>query len=279
MNPFNGTLVRVRLIAGNTFLEAARQKFFSAIVLISVALVVGARFFQQFDFGTGELKFITDFGFGAILFFGAILAIAATAQLFFAEADNRTALTLLAKPVRKAEFLVGKFAGAWLLMLAFVLLLCAVLAGVLYSRVAALEAADTGNVSPGELVRFGDVFLFGFLQWIKFGVVCASVLLIASFSNTNLYTVLMAFFVLLICQLQYIARDAYSGMEGLGGLLLGLVGWVFPNFQLFSVGDQMVYAVEDPLGAGTFARIALYGLAYVAAFLFLAQLSFRRREI
>ena len=276
MNAIRGITLRVRLIAGNTFLEAVRQKFFSAILLISVALVVGARFFQQFDFGTGELKFITDFGFGALLLFGAILAIAATAQLFFAEVENRTALTLLAKPVRKVEFLLGKFAGAWLLMLAFVLLLCGALAGVLYTRVAGLE---TDGSAVSGLVRFGDVFVFGLLQWIKFGVVCAIVLLIASFSNTNLYTVLMSFFVLLICQLQYIARDAYADAEGAAAVLLGLIGWIFPNFQLFNVGDQMVYAVETPLGAGTVAGIAAYGLVYVAVFLFLAQLSFRRREI
>jgi ABC-type transport system involved in multi-copper enzyme maturation permease subunit len=126
-----GTLRRVRLIAGNTFLEAVRQKFFNSLLLIAVALVGSAQFFQQFDFGANELKFITDFGFGALFFFGSILAIAATAQLFFAEIENRTALTMLAKPVTKLEFLAGKFAGAQLLMLVFTAVVTLVLAGIL----------------------------------------------------------------------------------------------------------------------------------------------------
>ena len=61
------SISRVRLIAGNTFLEAVRQKFFNSLLLISVALVASSTFFQQFDFGTGELKFVTDFGFGRIV--------------------------------------------------------------------------------------------------------------------------------------------------------------------------------------------------------------------
>ena len=77
---------RIRLIATNTFLEAVRQKFFSAILLISVGLIIFASFFQQFDFGTNELKFIIDFGFGAIFFFGSILSIAIS--FFVAQADK-----------------------------------------------------------------------------------------------------------------------------------------------------------------------------------------------
>ena len=99
------SFTRIRLIAGTTFLEAVRQKFFNSLLLISIALVASSTFFQQFDFGTGELKFITDFGFGALFFFGSILSITATTQLFFNEMENRTALTMLAKPVYKLEFL------------------------------------------------------------------------------------------------------------------------------------------------------------------------------
>ena len=77
----SSSFTRIRLIAGNTFLEAVRQKFFGSLLLIALALV-GSSFFQQFDFGAGELKFIGDFGFGALFFFGSILSIAATTQLF-----------------------------------------------------------------------------------------------------------------------------------------------------------------------------------------------------
>lgn len=275
------SLSRIRLIAGNTFLEAVRQKFFNSLLLIAVALVASSTFFQQFDFGTSELKFIADFGFGALFFFGSILAITATTQLFFNEIENRTALTMLAKPVHKLDFLAGKLLGVQMLMLAFVLLLCCVLAGMLYWRESALMSQmDPEVFSEGRIIRYGDIFLFGFLQWLKFGLLGAITLFVASFSNTNLYTIIVSFCILVVCQLQYIARDAYAEMgQGIGRLFVQGLGLIFPNFQLFNVGDQLLFKSREALPAGTALQITLYAGVYIIVFLSLAHLSFRRREI
>lgn len=275
------SFTRIRLIAGNTFLEAVRQKFFSSLLLISVALVGSSTFFQQFDFGTGELKFITDFGFGALFFFGSILSITATTQLFFNEIENRTALTMLAKPVYKLEFLAGKFLGAHLLMLCFTAVISLVLFGILYWRESVIVAQFGDRlVLDGPLIRYGDVFLFGFLQWMKFGILAAITLFIASFANTNLYTIVVSFFVLIICQLQYIVRDTYAGMEeGIQRILVQMLGLVFPNFQLFNIGDQLVFDVEQALPFSVILRMTAYGIIYTVAFILLAQVNFRRREI
>lgn len=275
------SFTRIRLIAGNTFLEAVRQKFFSAILLIAVALVGSSTFFQQFDFGTGELKFIGDFGFGALFFFGSILTITATTQLFFNEIENRTALTILAKPVYKLEFLAGKLLGAQLLMLTFVLSISFVLVGILYWRENALmERLGPEAFVDGGILRYADVFIFGLLQWLKFGILAAITLFVASFANTNLYTIIVSFFMLMICQLQYIAQDAYGDLPmGLGRWSVQALSFAFPNFQLFNVGDQLLFADEVGLPAATVLRISLYALVYIAAFIGLAQLNFRRREI
>ncbi len=274
-------IARIYCIAANTFLEAVRQKFFNSLLLISIALVLSANFFQQFDFGTSEIKFITDFGFGALFFFGSILAITATTQLFFNEIENRTALTMLAKPVYKLEFLAGKFFGAQMLMLVFTLVLSGVLTGILWWREAAIFAQHADELHDhAGLVRYGDIFIFGLLQWMKFGVICAISLFIGSFSNTNLYTIIVSFFVLIICQLQYIARDAYMDMEqGPLRWLVSLLALVFPNFQLFNVGDQLVYIDHAGLSTTAVVQIVLYAAIYVIVFLLLALLNFRKREI
>ena len=276
----SSSFTRIRLIAGITFLEAVRQKFFGSLLLIALALVGSSTFFQQFDFGAGELKFIGDFGFGALFFFGSILSIAATTQLFFNEMENRTALTVLAKPVYKLEFLAGKFFGAHLLMLVFTVVLCLVLAGILFWR----ETALTGRLDPeayGDgILRYSDIAVFGLLQWLKFGVLATITLLIASFSNTNLYTIIVSFFVLAICQLQYIARDAYADLDaGVGRVLVQGLSLIFPNLQVFNVGDQLLFLENEALDLGIILRIVAYALVYIVGFLLLAQLNFRRREI
>lgn len=274
------SFTRVRLIAGNTFLEAVRQKFFASLLLIALGLVLSAGFFQSFDFGSGELKFIADFGFGGLFFFGSILAIVATTQLFFSEMENRTALTLLAKPVYKLEFLAGKLLGTLLLLLVFTLTLTLTLAAILYWREGRIMDLHSEAFPQGRLVDYGDIFIFGLIQWIKFGVISAVTLFVASFANTNLYTLVVSFIVLVICQLQYVARDAYaSGTEGAASSLVFLLGLVFPNFQVFNIGDRMVFESEAALPGIVLLRIAAYGLVYIPVFLLLAQMNFRNREI
>ncbi len=100
--------------------------------------MLGARTLRDFHFGSSELKFIADLGGGALACFGAVLTVVTTAQLFFSEIERRTVLTLLAKPVWRMEFVLGKFAGVALMTGAFCLLLTGLLAVVLWFRESAL---------------------------------------------------------------------------------------------------------------------------------------------
>ncbi len=85
---------------------------------------------------------------------------------------------------------------------------------------------------------------------------------------------------LIICQLQYIARDAYASIENIFiQWLVRLLGLVFPNFQLFNVGDQLVFGPDQLLSQEVVLMIVGYGLIYTVAFILLAQVNFKRREI
>ncbi|MDR1789480.1 MAG: ABC transporter permease [Opitutaceae bacterium] len=270
--------MRLLAIARNTLTEALRQKLFALLLLLALALAASSQFFRDFNFGSSELKFIADFGFGAIVFFGSALTITATAQLFFSEIENRTALTLLSKPIRRTEFILGKFLGVAAITALFTALTTLLLAALLWHRENALMAAQPEAFAAGRLVSYGAVFAAGLLQWLKFTLLAALTLLIASYSNTNLYTVVVSFFVLLICHLQYLARDADAHIANpVARFLTRLLGHVFPNFQLYNITDQI--ARDTALPGGLVLTAALTALFYNAVILALAALAFRRREI
>ncbi|MBC8041695.1 MAG: hypothetical protein H7Y06_14220 [Opitutaceae bacterium] len=130
----------------------------------------------------------------------------------------------------------------------------------------------------GRIIHYGDLVLMGVLQWLKFGVLAAITLLIASFSNTNLYTVVMGFFVLVICHLQYLARDAYGSVASLPlRLLVQMLGYVFPNFQKFNLTDEI--GIGSGITGELFLHTAGYALIYIAVIGGLTVYSFRNREI
>src|SRR5688572_12699379 len=269
---------RTLLIAENTWLEAKRQRLFNFLLFFALALVLGARWFRDFNFGAPELKFLADCGFGAMAFFGAALTVAATAQLFFSEIENRTALTLLAKPVWRAEFVLGKFLGIAMLAAVFCVLLTILLVAVLWWREGELMRAFPDNFPDGRVVSYQLVVLAGLMQWLKLAVLAAFTLLVASFAQTQLFTVVTGFFILVICHLQYLAQDSYARSESLLARLAGgAIGAIFPNFQLFAIADSL-NATDAPSFANM-VRIGAYGLGYIVVACGLAVFSFRKREI
>lgn len=272
------SLSRVGWIARNTMREAVRQRVFVFVVALAVALVASALFLREFNFGASELKFLADFGFGALTFFGSLLAIVVTAQLFFGEIENRTVLTLLAKPVHRSEFVVGKFVGVWVVLLVFCVVVGLALGAVLFFRESALMAVHPESFLQGRVVNYMGGAAFFVLQWLKFGVIAGFTILIASYAQTNLFTVFSAFLVLVIAHLQHLAQDAWARAGGVvarwGGAVLA---YVFPNFQLFNIGDRV--AAGEDVSSALIIRVAAYAVVYLVVVLGLATFMFRRREV
>ena len=104
MNRGRLSIGRVAWIAENTFREAVRQRLLLMLVITAAALGGSALVFHHRSFGAPEPEFLLDAGFGILTFFGSILAIVTTVQLFFSEIERRTVLTVLAKPVWRSEF-------------------------------------------------------------------------------------------------------------------------------------------------------------------------------
>lgn len=269
---------RAGLIARVTFIEASRQRLLQLLALGAAVLVLGVKAFQEFDFGRSELKFIADFGYGSVVFFGSILTIVASSQLFFSEIDHRTALTLLAKPVWRTEFILGKFLGVIAVVTLFCGLMTVLLVAVLWSRETALMRAQPEFFDQGRQLRYADIVAVGFAHWLRFGVLAAFTLLIASFAQSSLYTVVVSFGVLTACHLQYLAQDAYlkAGAPILR-LGAGCLALVLPNFQVFNLGD--LSGTAGGIGITLLARVTGYALFYVLAVGTLTVFSFKRREI
>ena len=277
MNP---SFRRTLWIARVTFLEAVRQRFFAFLLVLGAAMVLSSVSLRVFDFGHGELKFIADFGFGGMFFFGSVLAVVMTAQLFFSEIDNRTALTLLAKPLSRAEFLLGKFFGAWAVLGVFVVVLAGLQGLVLWAREQELiAAAEQAGRIPATFSLVGLCQLV-LLQWLRLGVVIAIVLAISALARTFLFAVVVGSLAIVAGQLQWIAQDAFLRPTDSHAYAAFL--WVstrlIPNLQQFNLADALVLgasAVED----GALLAVGFAGLAYLVAYLTLGALIFRRREI
>ena len=132
--------------------------------------------------------------------------------------------------------------------------------------------------SGGRLLRYTDLAALGFVQWLKLAVLAAFTLLVATFAQSQLYTVIAGFFVLVICHLQYLAQETYAHSSAIGARIVGeTIALMFPNFQLFNLADEWGAGGDVPWSR--VVRVTVYALGYLAAVNALAIYSFRKREI
>jgi ABC-type transport system involved in multi-copper enzyme maturation permease subunit len=172
------SLRRIRLLARHTVGEARHQRLVLLLGLTGAALVPGVRWLGDFNFGAAELKFIGDFGLGVVGFLGTLLAVLATAHLFFAEITSGAAQFVLTRPVRRWEYVAGNFAGIVAVLTLFVLGMAVILAGLIAVRGAQLGAA------AGPLPVFLQACA---LQWMKIILVAAMTLFICTYAGSVLF--------------------------------------------------------------------------------------------
>ena len=106
----------VRSVAVAVFRESVRDRVFYNLVLFAVLLVGASILIGQLTAGQ-DVKIIKDLGLAATSLFGLFIAIFVGINLVSKEVERRSIYPLLAKPVRRSEFIVGKYVGLLLTLL------------------------------------------------------------------------------------------------------------------------------------------------------------------
>ena len=97
-------------VAHNTLREAVRNKILYALLFFAVLMIGSGAVVAQLSYVENQ-RILQDVGLAAIRLFGVAIAIFVGIQLVHREVDRRTVYTILSKPISRAEFLLGKFAG------------------------------------------------------------------------------------------------------------------------------------------------------------------------
>jgi len=122
--------VNIWTICLNTFKESVRDRIFYLLLMFAIFIILVSRAISWI--GLDEVKIMKDFGLSTISFFAVIVAIYVGTGLLFKEIDRRTIYTVLSKPVRRYEFLLGKYFGLLLMLLVNVAVMGATFVAYLY---------------------------------------------------------------------------------------------------------------------------------------------------
>jgi ABC-type Na+ efflux pump permease subunit len=275
---------RVGLIAFNTLVEAVRRKVFNILLVIALLFIASAGFFSQFTFSE-QLKFVKDLCLGAISVLGTLIAIIVTAQMLPTERENRTLSTVLAKPVRRSEFLLGKFFGALGVIFISAALMSALLAVALVAKERGLlnevrsgrvqydspEATQEAIASIRAEARDPDVAKAVILIFMKLALVAAITLFLSTFSTSVVFTIVTMAMIFFAGHLRGAAAEMWSEHRILVALLAAV-----PDLQAFNVADEIVLGHAIPWSH--VGKVLAVGLARIAIFLVAAHLIFSEKD-
>src|SRR5260221_13341949 len=101
---------RIGYIAFNTFREAVRDRVLYNLIAFALLISGAAILVGEISIDIERLV-VVNLGLTAVSLFGVVIAIFIGIGLVDKETDKRTLYTVLSRPVRRWQFIVGKFLG------------------------------------------------------------------------------------------------------------------------------------------------------------------------
>lgn len=150
-------LTRIGVIALNTYREAVRARvlhglFGLALATAGYCLVVGEFALRS------SLRVVSDLGAASVSLYGIVVAVVLGATSLYRELELKTIFPILARPIRRTEYLVGKYLGTLCTLAVFI----AANSGVLLLSLG-LMTQDSPARPLGVLL--GSIALAGLVAW------------------------------------------------------------------------------------------------------------------
>jgi Cu-processing system permease protein len=305
-------VARVYAIAINTFREAVRDRVLYGVLGFACAVLFFTLAIAELSVHE-QARVVADVGLASISLFSVIVSMFLGSSLLYKEIERKTLYVILPKPIRREEFLLGKYFGIFLTAAVFVALMgslqlwiTAVQAGaalpgalgvllglgVLLALTLVFASDKTAVLIPYSLVGLLVTALFAssaqaqvepvlaqlLLCAVEVLVLAAVALFFSSFSTpflTGAFT--MGIWILGRSADDMATMKSKQLSESLRGVL-HVMAEVLPNLQLYVPGRGLLTG-EGALGVWPYvAQSAAYGALYAILLLSFAALVFRRRD-
>lgn len=240
-----------------TMRSLLRRRTIWGIVLVIILALLGIGQVPSFDV-SGQSRFIIEFGLFGLEMGALLLAIGLASNIYPRDRENRTIQPLLAVPLSRVRYLLGRFLGAAIVSGAAMLVGCLGLMLVL---------ALNGFAVPAVLLPAALLLLVE--GWFLLAVV-----FFFSFWTSPPLNAPLTVMIFILSQMS--VREFVGLLPGASGLMRTL-RLLLPHMDVFHIKDPIAHGVDVPLVY--FLLAALYGIAYSVFMLSVALAVFRERDL
>lgn len=282
-------------IARTTVGDALRKKILQVFIVVAIGLIVlSLSFSQTLSFSSqrgasSDFMLLKSFGLGMMALAGIFISLILGVTLIPQEFERRTIYTILAKPVKRYEFITGKFLGAILTLgIATGLMGITFILTIVIKAIGAqqLSASPTLGQMLGSTTEKVAIFDWNMvwgviLVYLQFMVLSSIVLLFSL-----IFTQTVNFFMGAAVYAVGFMSTVVISLGGAEGANVGLqlfyktISYVLPRFDQFNIPNQLLHPETQVTNMGVYTgMMALYGLLYTLLALVAAILIFERKEV
>lgn len=255
----DGRLSRIWAVAATAYRESVRERVLYNLVLFAAIMTASGLLLGELSIRQDK-KIIMDVGLLAMEVFGTLIALFVGVGLVSKEIERQSLYPLLAKPVTREEFLLGKFVGLSFTLFVNTVVMTLVLYLILFLKWREADATLLKAVYP--------IFL-GLLLVVSLALLFSTV-------TSSALAAVCAFCLVTLGRYADVIRNMREVLPGVPSWLTQALYYVVPNFRNFDLKNRVVYG--DPVPAGDLAWITVYAFTYLAIVLGAALVSFRSRE-
>jgi ABC-type transport system involved in multi-copper enzyme maturation permease subunit len=255
---------RVGIVALNTFREAVRDRVLYNLVFFALLMMLAAVVVGQISIGIEE-SVIVSLGLSAISVIGLLISVFIGVALVSKEMEKRTLYALLAKPVRRWEFVLGKFGG---LVLTLAVNTAAMTAGLFLVMLYVKH-----SLQQSDMV----VLVAAYFIWLKLALIVALALLFSCFTTPLLAILFTAGLYIVGLYVQELRNLPADVMNPAMASFTKWLSYLLPNFENFNVMAMAAHGRTVP--GRLILQNTLYVVIYCAIVLAAAAAVFSRKNL
>ncbi len=291
-------MYRTFVILRHTFFESIVQPIFPLILILGTAVLILFGLLPFFTFSEDTVMY-KAVGLDVVLLLVLIVTLFATSKSVFDEIEDRTMLTLMSKPVKKWEVLLGKYLGIIAAAAIAVIGLGIVLGICIWFRVPGDYTLDPRSIDQRVLLSLHGMRMMHILSlapslallWLQISVLAAVGVALSTRLSlvVNLPLVIFLYIAGNLTRFLFPADANYSWPVK---VLAQVLATLLPYLEIFDLRQKTVYShiaifqfARDPNAVPYSALMGYLAVAvlYAAAYSFFAMVAglwmFQNREL
>lgn len=254
---------RIAAVAEYIFKQSFRNKILNVLILFAVFAIGFSLAISELA-QEAEVKMVVDFGLFAISIFAFLTVVLSMTVQLFEETELKTLMIIMVKPIKKYEYILGKYIGMMMTVLMNVLIMLIIL-----MIIVKFKGGD-----PWDL-KLIMASMYSFLSV----AILASAAMLLSVITTSVPGCII--FLISVYAMGHLTIHLKNLADKTGGVIVrffvDFIYYIVPNLELFNMKDK----IHSGLGLFDFRYLGFvfgYALLYIIVMLIMTSVIFSKKE-